>query len=146
MNLSVVLFLERINCHCPRFSSVQFSHSVISDSLQPHRLRFVRLPYPSPTPRACSNSCASSRWCHTTISSSVIPFSSCLQSFPASGSFPMSQEKILAPGYGDKITWPCDFFFFNLQRWAVLIHNKTIVSFTSNFCFITFHIVHSWNV
>ena len=111
MNLSVVLFLERINCHCPRFSSVQFSCSVISDSLQSHRLRFVRLPYPSPTPRACSNSCASSRWCHTTISSSVIPFSSCLQSFPASGSLPMSQEKILAPGYGDKITWPCDFFF-----------------------------------
>ena len=71
--------------------SVQFSHSVMSDSLQPHGLQHSRLPFPSPTPRACSNSCPSSQWCHSTISSSVIPFSSCLQSFPASGSFPMSQ-------------------------------------------------------
>ena len=55
----------------------------------------------------------------------------------------MSQEKILAPGYGDKITCPCDFFFY-LQRGAVLIHNKTIVSFTSNFCFITFQMEHIW--
>ena len=69
----------------------QFSHSVVSDSLRPHGLQHARLPCPSPTPRACSNSCPSSWWCHSTISSSVIPFSSCLQSFPASGSFPMSQ-------------------------------------------------------
>ena len=61
------------------------------DSLQPHRLQDARSPCPSPTPRACSNSCPSSQWCHPTISSSVVPFSSCLQSFPASGSFPMSQ-------------------------------------------------------
>ena len=71
--------------------SVQFSHSVMSDSIWPHGLQHVRLPYPSPTPGACSNSCLSSQWCHPTISSSVIPISSCLQSFPASGSFPMSQ-------------------------------------------------------
>ena len=68
--------------------SVQFSRLVVSDSLWPHGLQHT---CPSPTPRACSNSCPSSQWCHSTISSLVIPFSSCLQSFPASGSFPMSQ-------------------------------------------------------
>ena len=75
---------------CPYFS-VQFSCSVVSDSLQPHGLQYARLPCPSPTPRACSDSCPSSRWCHPTTSSSVVPFSSCLQSFPASGSFQRSQ-------------------------------------------------------
>ena len=71
--------------------SVQFSHSVMSDSFWPHGLQHARLLCPSPTPKACSNSCPSSRWCHSTISSSVIPFSSCFQSFLASGSFPLSQ-------------------------------------------------------
>ena len=71
--------------------SVQFSCSVISDSLTPHGLQHARLPCPSPTPGACSNSCPLRWWCHPTISSSVVPFSSCLQSFPASGSFQMSQ-------------------------------------------------------
>ena len=71
--------------------SVQFSHSVMSDSLQPHGPQHSRLPCPSPTPGAYSNSRPSSRWCHPTISSSVIPFSFHLQSFPASGYFPMSQ-------------------------------------------------------
>ena len=75
--------------HC--LSSVQFSCSVMSDSLQPHGLQHARLPCSSLTPRACSNLCPLSQWCHPNISSSVIPFSSCLQSFPASGSFPMSQ-------------------------------------------------------
>ena len=70
---------------------VQFSHSVMCNSLWPHALQHTRLPYPSPTPGACSNSCPLSQWCHQTISSSVIPFSSCLQTFPASGTFPMSQ-------------------------------------------------------
>ena len=70
---------------------LQFSHSVVSDSLPPHGLQHTRLPCPSPTPGACSNSCPLSQWCHPTISSSVVPFSSCLQSFPASGSFPMRQ-------------------------------------------------------
>ena len=69
---------------------VQFSHSVVSDSLWPHGLQHTKLPCPSPTSRACSNLCPSSQWCHPAISSSVVPFS-CLQSFPASGSFPMSQ-------------------------------------------------------
>ena len=69
--------------------SVQFSRSVMSDSLQPHGLQHARLPCPSPTPRACSNSCPLSQWFHPIIWSSVVPFSSCLQSFPASGSFPL---------------------------------------------------------
>ena len=71
--------------------SVQFSRSVVSDSLQPHGLQHTRPPCPSPTPGVYSNSCPLSRWCYQTISSSVVPFSSRLQSFPASGSFQMSQ-------------------------------------------------------
>ena len=70
---------------------MQFTSSVVSDSLIPHGLQHASLPCPSPTPRVYSNSCSSSWWCHPTISSSVIPFSSCLQSFPASGSFQRSQ-------------------------------------------------------
>ena len=70
--------------------SVQFSCSVVSDSLGPHGLQHARPPCPSPTPGVYSNSCPLSQWCHPTISSSIIPFSSCLQSFPASGSLPMS--------------------------------------------------------
>ena len=76
--------------HTPGQSSVQISRSVVSDSLWPHGLQHSRLPCPSPTPRACSNSCPSSWWCHPTISSSVVPFSSCLQSTPASRCFPVS--------------------------------------------------------
>ena len=71
--------------------SVQFSHSVVSNSLRPHESQHPRPPCPSPTPRVHSNSCPSSWWCHPAISSSVIPISSCPQSLPASGSFPMSQ-------------------------------------------------------
>ena len=72
-------------------SSVQFSRSVVSDSLRPHESQHARPPCPSPTPRAHSNSRPSSQWCHPAISSSVIPFSSCPKSLPASESFPMSQ-------------------------------------------------------
>ena len=72
-------------------SSVQFSRPVVSDALQPQGLQHARLPCPSPTPGAYSNSCPSTRWCRPTISSSVVSFSSRLQSFPASGSFQMSQ-------------------------------------------------------
>ena len=72
------------------YLSVQFSRSVMSDSLWPHGLQHASLPCPSPTFRAWSSSCPLSQWCHPTISFSVVPFSSCLQSFPASGSFPMS--------------------------------------------------------
>ena len=73
------------------FVSVQFSRSVMSNTLQPHESKHTRPPCPSPTPRVYSNSCPSSQWCHPTISSSLTPFSSCPQSFPASGSFPVSQ-------------------------------------------------------
>ena len=73
------------------FSSVHFSLSVVSDSLPPHDSQQARPPCPSPTPRVHSNPCPSSQWCHPTISSSVVPFSSCPQSLLASGSFPMSQ-------------------------------------------------------
>ena len=72
-------------------SSVQFSCSVVSDSLRPHESQHARPPCPSPTPKVHSNSCPSSRWCHPAISSSVVPFSSCPQSLPASDSSPMSQ-------------------------------------------------------
>ena len=74
-----------------KFSSVQFIHPVVSDSLQPHESQHTRPPCPSPTPRVYANSCPLSRLFHPTISSSVVPFSSCSQSLPASGSFPMSQ-------------------------------------------------------
>ena len=73
------------------FISVQFSHSVVSDSLRPHESQHARPPCPSPTPRVHSNSCPLSRWCHPATSSSVVPFSSCPQSLPAWESFPMSQ-------------------------------------------------------
>ena len=72
-------------------SLVQFSHLVVSDSLWSHGLQHVKLPCPSSTLGACPNSCPLSQWCHPTISSSIIPISSCLQSWPASGSFLMSQ-------------------------------------------------------
>ena len=85
---------ERIHAfrllQCPRHC-LKFSHSVVSSSLWTHGLQHASLPCPLPTPGACSNSCPLSQWCHLTISSSVIPFSSGLQSFPASGSFPISQ-------------------------------------------------------
>ena len=72
-------------------SSVQFSHSVMSNSLRPHELQHTRPPCPSPTPGVHTNSGPLSRWCHPSVSSSVVPFSSCPQSLPASESFPMSQ-------------------------------------------------------
>ena len=77
--------------------SVQFSHSVMSDSLQPHGLQHARLPCTSPNPQACSNSCPLGQWCHPTISFSVVPFFFCLQSFPASV---FSNEPVL------RIRWP----------------------------------------
>ena len=78
--------------------SVQFSRSVVSDSLWSHELQHARPPYPSPTPRVYSKSCPLSWWCHPTISSSVVPFSSLLQSFPSSGSF---QKTIVTNIWGD---------------------------------------------
>ena len=80
-----------INLGNTQFSSVQFSHSVVSKSLRPHEPQHARPPCPSPTSRAYPNSCPLSQWCHLAISSSVVPFSSCSQSLPASEFFPMSQ-------------------------------------------------------
>ena len=93
------------------FTSVQFHCSVMSDYLQPHELQNARLPCPSPIARACSNLCPLSRWRHPTISSSVITFSSCLQSFPASGSF--FSESVLC------IKWPKYWSFsFNISPFS----------------------------
>ena len=105
--------------------SLQFSRSVVSDSLQPHGLQHARLPCPSPTPGACSNSCSLSGRCHPTISSSVIPFSSCLQFFPASGSFPMTQF-FASGGQSIEVSASASVFPINIQesfplRWTVLI-------------------------
>ena len=88
--LNLILY-NRACEHSNVLSSAQFSHSVMSDCLRPHEPQHAKPPCPSLTPGVYSNSCPSSRWCHPAISSSVIPFSSCLQSFPASGSFPMNQ-------------------------------------------------------
>ena len=82
--------------HFVFFSSVQFSRSVMTNSLWPHEPQHAKPPCPSPTPGEYSNSCPLSWWCHPTISSCVIPFYSCLQTFPASGSFPNSQ--LVTPG------------------------------------------------
>ena len=101
----------------PRIYSVQFSCSVVSDSLWPHGLQHTRLPCPSPTPRACSNSCPLRQWCHPTISSSVVPFSSCLQSFPASRFFPMSQ--FFTSG-GQSIGASASVLPVNIQDWLPL--------------------------
>ena len=98
--------------------SVQFSCSVVSDSLQPHGLQHTRPPCPSPTPRVYSNSCPLSQWCHSAISSSVIPLS-CPQSFPASGSFQMSQ--LLA--WGDQsigVSASASVLPMNTQDWSPL--------------------------
>ena len=92
--LSCVRLCNLMDCSQPGSSvhtSVQFSHSVLSDSLRPHELQHARPPCPSPTPGVYPNSCPLSRWCHPTISSAVVPLSSRLQSFPAPGSFQTSQ-------------------------------------------------------
>ena len=99
--------------------SVRFSCSVMSDSLRPHRLQHTRLPCPSPTPRDCLNSHPSSQWCHPSISSSVIPFSSCLQSFPASRSFPMGQF-FTSGGQSIGGSTSASVFSVNIQNWFPL--------------------------
>ena len=106
---------------CLKFQGyiVQFSRSVVSDSLQPHEPLHTRPPCPSPTPGVHPKPCPSSRWCHPTTSSSVIPYSSCPQSFPASGSFPMSQ--IFASG-GQRIgiSASASVLPMNTQDWSPL--------------------------
>ena len=99
--------------------SVRFSHSVVSDSWWPHGLQHARLPCPSPTPRDCLNSYPWSHWCHPTISSSVIPLSSCLQSFPASGSFPVSQF-LTSGGQSIEVSASASVLPMNIQDWFPL--------------------------
>ena len=100
-------------------SSIQFSRSVVSDSLQPHGLQHARPPCPSPTPKVYSDSCPLSRWCHPTISSSVVPFSSCLQSFPASGSFQMNQF-FASGGQSIGVSASASVLPMNIQDWFPL--------------------------
>ena len=100
------------------FLSVQFSRSVVSDSLQPHGLQQTRLPCP-PTPGVYSNLCPLSWWHHPTISSSTVPFFSCLQSFPASGSFPMSQF-FASSGHSIGVSALASVLPMNIQDWSPL--------------------------
>ena len=116
----------------------QFSHSVMSNSLQPHGTQHTRLPCPSSTPGACSNSCPSSRGGHPTILSSVIPFSSCLQSFQASGSFPMSQFFTLG-GQSIGPSASASVLPMNIQDWfplgltsLITLQSKGLSSIVSN--------------
>ena len=110
-------------------SSVHFSRAVMSDSLWPHGLQHASLPCPSLSPGVCSNSCPLSWWCHPTSSSSVVPFSSCLQCFPASGSFPVSQ--LFASG-GRIIgaSASASVLSVNIQDWFPLGFSKTFIFIT----------------
>ena len=100
-------------------SSVQFSHSVVSDSLRLHESQHARPPCPSPTPGVHSDSCPSSQWCHPAISSSVVPFSSCPQSLPASGSFPMNQL-FASGGQSIGVSASTSVIPMNTQDWSPL--------------------------
>ena len=118
--------------------SVQFSRSVVSDSLQPHELQHTRPPCPSPTPGVHPNPCPLSQWCHPTISSSVVPFSSCPQSFPASRSFQMSQ--VFAWGVQSiGVSASTSVLPMNTQDWSPLgwtnpYNNSNRKEWTNNVC------------
>ena len=118
-------FVKYFSCICWNkymiytLQSVQFSCSVMSDSLWPHGLQQTRLPCLSPTPGACSNSCPLSRWFHPTISSSVIPFSSCPQSFPASGSF-LVDHFFSSGGQSIGVSASASVLPMNIQDWFPL--------------------------
>ena len=116
LNGALLALHLRLLCIQPNNSSVkgevQFSHSVVSNSLRPHGLQHARPSCPSPTPRVYSNSCPLSQWCNPIISSSVVPFSSCLQSFPASGSFPVTQ---FFPSGGQRIGASASVLPMNIQ-------------------------------
>ena len=101
------------------FSSVQFSRSVVSNPLQPHELQHIRPPCPSPIPRVHPNPCPLSWWCHPTISSSAVPFSSCPQSFPGSGSFPMIQL-FVSGGQSIRASASTSVLPMNTQDWSPL--------------------------
>ena len=106
-------------CELANTSSALFSCSVMSDSLGPHGLQHARPACPSPTPGAYSDSCPSNRWCHPTISSSVVPFSSCPQSFPASGSFPVNRF-FTSGGQSIGVSASASVLPMNIQDWFPL--------------------------
>ena len=119
-NISFSCYLICLHClknSCSKVIS-QFSHSVVSDSLRPHELQHSRPPCPSPTPGVHSNSCPLSRWCHPTISSSVVPFS-CPQSFPASESFHMSQL-FTSGGQSIGVSALASVLPMNIRDWSLL--------------------------
>ena len=119
-------------------ASVQFSHTIMSSSFRPHGLQQARLPYPSPTLGTCSNSCPLSQWCHSTISSSVVPFSSCLQSFSASGSILMSQlftsrgQSIGASASASVLVWISGLISFRTDWFDLLAVQGTLKSLLEN--------------
>ena len=115
-----LVFKRRFPLHLAMyFHSVQFSLSVVSNSLRPHGPQHARLPYPPPTPGAYSNSCPWGWWCHPTMSSSVIPFSSCLQSFPESGSFLVCQF-FTSGGQSTGASTSASVLTMNIQDWFPL--------------------------
>ena len=116
-------YVKAVYCHSAYLTymqgSVQFSHILVSDSLWPHGLQHARPPCPSPTPRVHSNSCPVSRCCHPAISSSVVPFSSHLKSFPASGSFQMCQF-LISGGQSIGVSASASVLSVNIQDWSPL--------------------------
>ena len=131
--------IKEINTIYLPISPVEFSHSVVSNSLQPHESQHARPPCPSPTPGVHSNSRPSSWWCHPAISSSVVPFSSCPQSLPASESFPMSQHF----AWGGQSTGVSALVSFlpkksqgwmksNLSFFSIILHAFDVISKNSN--------------
>ena len=116
-------------------TSVQFNHSVVSDSLWPHGLQHVRPPRPSPAPRVYWNSCPLSQWCHPAVSSSVVPFSSRLQSFPTSVSFQMNQF-FTSGGQSIGVSASASVLQMNIQDWSplewtgwIFLHSKRLSRF-----------------
>ena len=116
---SNITSLSLFTLYSVQSSSVQFSHSVVSNSVQPHGMQHTRPPCPSPTPRIYPNSCPLSWWCHPTISSSVVPSSSSPQSFPASGSFQMSQL-FTSGGQSIGVSASASVLPMNIQDWSPL--------------------------
>ena len=115
--MQIYYLSSRNNCY--QFSSVQFSRSVVSDSLWSHELKHTRPPCPSPTSGVHPNPCPLCQWCHPTTSSSVVPFSSCPQSYPASGSFPMSQLSA-SGGQSIGVSASTSVLPMNTQDWSPL--------------------------
>ena len=115
----IVFHISLFNCLQSSSHSVQFSRSILSNSLGPHEPQHIRPPYPSTTPKVYSNPCPLSRWCHPTISFSVILFSSCLQSFPASGSFQISQL-FTSGGQSTGVSASTSVLPVNTQDWSPL--------------------------